>query len=69
MAAVAGAAAAKGHVRISSDGHVLGALAGQHFAVTVSATAIGARAASARPDSQWPAASPALPLPALARIR
>jgi len=65
---IAGAAAAKGHVRVSSDGHVLGALAGQHFAITVSATAIGARAASARPQPQWPAASVSEPLPALARI-
>jgi pimeloyl-ACP methyl ester carboxylesterase len=65
---IAGAAAAKGHLRISSGGRVVGALGGRRFSITVSATARGARAGQTVDEAAWPGAGASFPLPALARI-
>jgi pimeloyl-ACP methyl ester carboxylesterase len=65
---VAGGAAARGQLRISSGGRIAGALAGRHVALTVSSTARGARAEGSGLETEWPASSASLPLPALARI-
>jgi pimeloyl-ACP methyl ester carboxylesterase len=66
---IAGPAAANGHMRISQGEHIAGVLAGRGFAVTVPAKALGARAARAGREPEWPAASLSFPLPGLARIR
>jgi pimeloyl-ACP methyl ester carboxylesterase len=64
---IGGTGDAQGHLQISSGGHVVGALAGRHFAVTVSPKAKNAQAARSGRSQQSPAPiSP--PIPALARI-
>jgi len=65
---IGGTGDAPGHLQISSGGRVVGALAGRHFAVTVSPTARKAQAARAGREQELPAAPVSLPIPALARI-
>ena len=65
---IGGTGDAQGHLQISSGGHVVGALAGRHFATTVSPKAKNAQAARAGREQEWPAAPISLPIPALARI-
>jgi pimeloyl-ACP methyl ester carboxylesterase len=64
---IGGTGDAQGHLQISSGGHVVGALAGRHFAVTVSPKATNAQASRAGEGQEWPTPV-SLPIPALARI-
>ncbi|MGA2320632.1 MAG: alpha/beta fold hydrolase [Solirubrobacteraceae bacterium] len=66
---ISGSAAAAGNLRISSGGKLSGVLAGERFAVNVSAKLARTHAAPLSGEAEWPA--PALPFPpgALARLR
>jgi len=63
---IGGSAAANGHLRISSGGHLSGVLGGQSFHVSVFAKVKVARV-GASPD-EWPPRPVAFPLPGLARV-
>ena len=65
---IGGSGDAQGHLQVSSGGHVVGALAGRHFAITVSPRASNAQSTGAEREQEWPATAVSLPIPALARI-
>jgi pimeloyl-ACP methyl ester carboxylesterase len=65
---IGGKGDAQGHLQVSSGGHVAGALAGRHFAITVAHRASNAQAASAGAEQEWPTTAISLPITALGRI-